>query len=266
MNARALSLLGASELLRMRQMAAQALEEWRAVWGLGREEAQIACTRAWETAERTRVLDEDWTRWECDGWGWAAAAPTLVYRLQETLFGRSEPGTSGRGAPVALEVGDRAVDDLIGQLFGKGAPPGIRREAGCLPEISASDFKYGSGAAVIDIEIGEGRLRVLTRCGATRASSAPQARTGTQSPGESHAALHALPVTLEAELGELELDLSTLQSLEAGDVVRLTTRIDEPLRLSGPGGSTVCFGDFGAQEGFRALSLRKSAAHEGALT
>jgi len=265
MNARPLSLLGESDLLRARQAAAQALEEWRAVWGLGAQGAQIACVRAWESAERTRVFDEDWTRWECDGWGWAAAAPTLVSRIQEALFGRSEPGAPERGAPLALELGDRAVDDLIVRLLGKGAPPAVRERAGGpAPEIPASVFKHGSGAVVLDIGIDEGQVRVVARCGAARVSSAPQARTGMQSPGESHAALHALPVTLEAELGELELDLSTLQSLEAGDVVRLTTRIDEPLRLSAPGGSTVCFGDFGTQEGFRALSLRKPGAHEGA--
>ena len=265
MNARPFSLLGESDLLRVRQAAAQALEEWRAVWGVELGEAQIACTRAWESAGPTRVFEEDWTCWECDSRGWAAATAVLVSRIQEGLFGRAEPGAPERGAPLALELGDRAVDDLVGRLLGTGAPPAIRKRAPeSAPEIPADLFKHGSGATVLDIKIGEGQLRVVAGRGATQASSAGQARTGTQSPGESHVALHALPVTLDAELGELDIDLATLQSLEAGDVVRLSARIDQPLRVCGPGGKTVCLGDFGAQEGFRALSLRKPAAHEGA--
>jgi len=263
MNARALSLLGESDLLRVRQAAVQALEEWRAVWGLGARGAQVACARAWESARRTRVFEEGWTCWECDGRGWAAAAPLLVSRIGEDLFGRSEPGAPECHAPVALEVGDRAIDDLIGRVLGKDAPPVRKRAGDPAPDIPAEVFKHGSGAVVLDIELDEGRLRIVAGCGAT-ASSAKQARSGAQPPGESHAALLAIPVTLEAELGELDMDLATLQSLEAGDVVRLTARIDQPLRLSAPGGSTVCFGDFGTQEGFRALSLRKPVAHEGA--
>ncbi len=232
MNARPLVLLGESDLLRVRQAAAQALEEWRTVWGLGARATQVAC---------------------------------MVSSIREALFGRSEPGAPESDAPVALEVGDLAIDDLIGRVLGKGALPVVRKGAGDpAPEFPAEVFEQGSGALVLDIEIHEGRFRVVAGCGTTQASPAKQARTGTQPPGESHVALLALPVTLEAELGELELDLATLQSLEAGDVVRLTTRIDQPLRLCAPGGSTVCFGDFGTQEGFRALSLRKQLAHDGA--
>jgi flagellar motor switch/type III secretory pathway protein FliN len=262
MDARTLSLLGESDLLRVRQAAARALEEWRAVWGVELQETQIACSRAWESAVRTRVFEEDWTCWECDDRGWVAAAPVLFSLVREALFGRAEPEASEPS--VAREVGDRAVDDLIGRLLGAGAPPAIcKRVPDPAPEIPADVFKHGSGAALLDIKIGESQLRVVAGRGATRASSAG-ARTGTQTPGESHVALHALPVTLEADLGELDIDLATLQSLEAGDVVRLSARIDQPLRVCGPGGKTVCLGDFGSQEGFRALSLRKSAAHEGA--
>jgi len=265
MNARAFSLLGESDLLRVRQAALQALEEWRAAWGLGARQVQVACTRAWESARRTRVFEEGWTCWECDGRGWAAAAPLLVSRIREDLFGRSGPGAPERHSPVALEVGDRAIDDLIGRVLGKEAPPAVRKRAGePAPDIPAQVFKHGSGAVVLDIELDEGRLRVVAGCGAAPPSSAKQARAGALPPGESHAALLAVPVTLEAELAELEMDLATLQSLETGDVVRLTARIDQPLRLSAPGGSTVCFGDFGTQDGFRALSLRKPVAHEGA--
>jgi len=259
MEARTIELLGESDLLRARQSAARALEAWRASWGLEPREARIACVRAWEADER-RPLD-GWETWEGGGVEWAAASPRLARTLRESLFGSLRAGTSERDSPVSLEVRDRAIDDLVAVLLGNGARPGLRRrEAGTTRGIPASCRERGSGAALLEIAIDEGSLLAVTRC----ARPPRQDRSGSQSFGESHVAMHGVAVTLDAQLGEVDMDIATLQSLEAGDVIRLPARLDQPLRLSAPDGKTVCFGDFGTHDGFRALSLRKSAIQEGA--
>src|SRR5262245_31985593 len=104
MNARAIELLAESDLMRARRAAAQALEAWRAYWGLAPRAAQIACTRAWESAERGRVLEEDWTSWECENGDWAAASSGFGSGVRRTLFGPPQMGVPDAAAPVALDL------------------------------------------------------------------------------------------------------------------------------------------------------------------
>lgn len=257
MNTRPIELLGESDLLRTRQTAAQALEAWRADWGLGPRDARIACARAWESGERIRPHEEAWLGWECEGTGWAAASPELACSLRRSLFGPPQAGATGHDTSLALELCHLAIDDLVVRLLAAEVPSAVRKcERGPAHVIPAGVFEQGSGAVVTDIQIEEGRLFAIT----LRTPRLRQDPAGSQSFGESHGAVRAVPVALDAQLGELDIELGTLQSLEVGDVIRLPARLDQPLRLLAPGGGTVCFGDFGTHEGFRALSLRKSAA------
>lgn len=261
MKTRPIELLGESDLLRTRQTAAQALEAWRAVWGLEPREARIACVRAWESEERSPANEEGWLGWADEGAGWAAASPGFACAVRQSLFGPPQTGASEYDTPIALELCNLAIDDLVARLLAGETPSAVRKcEPGPAPAIPASVFEHGSGVVAMDIRLEEGRLFAVTR----RAPRARQDQAGSQSFGESHGAMRAVPVALDAQLGELDIDLGTLQSLEVGDVIRLPARLDQPVRLLAPDGGTVCFGDFGTQEGFRALSLRKSAAHEGA--
>jgi len=256
METRPIELLGDSALLRARQAAAQALEAWRALWGLQPGEPHISCARAWESEERSRLLQEGWHAWAGED-EWATVSPELALGVRASLFGPRLAGAPGCETSVADELCKQAIDDLVARLLARGA---VRRENSAGLQIPASVFERGSGAAVLHLRIEEASLLVVTRC----ASPARRDRAGMQPLGESGAAVSAVPVTLDAQLGEIDMDLATLHSLEAGDVIRLPARLDQPLKLSAPDGRTICFGDFGAQEGFRALSLRKSAVHEGA--
>jgi flagellar motor switch/type III secretory pathway protein FliN len=262
MKTRPIELLGESDLLRSRQTAAQALEAWRAVWGLGPREARIACVRAWESGEPIRPDEKGWLGWVVgEGAGWAAASPEFACGLRQGLFGPAQAGASEHDTSIALELCNLAIEDLVVRLLAGELPSALRKcEQGSAPVIPAGVFEHGSGAVVTDIQIEEGRLLAIT----LRIPRFRQDPAGSQSFGESHGAMRAVPVPLDAQLGELDIELGTLQSLEVGDVIRLPAKLDQPLRLLAPGGGTVCFGDFGTQEGFRALSLRKSAAHEGA--
>ena len=261
MDARPIELLGESDLLRAQRSAGQALDAWRAFWGLAPREAQTACVRAWQSAERVREVEKDWSCWAGDNGEWAAASPGLVSGVRRALFGAPQIGVPESGAPVALDTCDQAVEDLVVRLLKKTPPAAVaRRVTGAAASLPVGALAHGSGSALLDIHTCEARLLVVTRC------SPPirQDRAGSQPFAESHLAMHSVPVTVAAELDDLDMDLATLQSLEAGDVIRLGAKIDHPLRISAPGGGTICFGDFGTVGGFRALALRKSAAHEGA--
>lgn len=261
MNTRPIELLGASDLLRTRQTAAQAVEAWRAVWGLEPREARIACARAWESEERSPPNEEGWLGWVGEGAGWAAASPGFAFGVRHSLFGPPQAEASEHAACIALELCNLAIEDLVVRLLAGEMPSAPRKcERGSAAAIPAGVFEHGSGAVVTDIQIEEGRLLAIT----LRTPRFRQDPAGSQSFGESNGAVRAVPVPLDAQLGELDIELGTLQSLEVGDVIRLPAKLDQPLRLLVPGGGTVCFGDFGTQEGFRALSLRKPAAHEGA--
>lgn len=249
--ARPLDLLGSSALSRLRGAAAEALEEWRLAWGIERLAPRIECTRAWELAKGAPLFDEGWEGWEGSGAEapWLAASPALVPSVEQMLFG-------GSGA-LAAEVARRAADDLAGRLlrrFGASAP----RRASTTPAPPASILRFGSGTALLELQLAEARLGILVQ--GPRLAAAPRVSTAL---GEVHSAMQGVPVTLGAELAELDLELGMLQSLEAGDVIRLPLPIDQPLRVTSPDGRTVCYGDLGQVAGFRALALRKTASAAG---
>ncbi len=267
MNVCGINLLGASGLEHLRGAAAEALERWCAAWGARVGAPRIACGRAWELEQCDRPFGEDGLRWECsDGRAWAVADPGLPARVHGSLFGSARESAEGAQRPtVAMEICDRALDELVQQLVASLAPrSACRRAEGRPADLPAHLLRHGSGAAVLDIEMGGGRLRLVVSGEPLADAAISKPRPGASPVHDFPSAMQSLPVALKAELGEIEMDLGTLQSLEPGDVVRLPARIDQTLRLSGPGGKTVCFGEFGSQDGFRALVLRKSAVQEGA--
>jgi flagellar motor switch/type III secretory pathway protein FliN len=258
MSARPLNLLGVSEISRARDAVEKALAEWRRDWGIDAGATAVQCRRAWELDDRV---------WSCgDGEAWAGAAAALPDRLCETLFGRGAPQAvdSHASASLSREICGRAIDDMVRRLLAVFAPgtPGLSAEfAQAKPP--AGLFEHASGALALDVEMAEGRVRIFARSGAREQSSAARASALASALTDPYSAVRDVPVILEAELGEVEMDLGMLQSLETGDVIRLPLRIDQALRVCGPNGATVCFGEFGAQESHRALYLRKSAVQEG---
>jgi flagellar motor switch/type III secretory pathway protein FliN len=248
---RPLDFLGSSALSRLNRAATAALEEWRLAWGSGRAAARVDCARAWELAKGAPVFEDGWECWECAEGSppWLGASPALAAATGSLLFGGS--------APLAAQVARRAADDLVGRLlvrFGGGEP----RRANGAPALPGAFFQPGSGTAVLDLEMPDAKLRIVAR--APHAAPPPRAPAPV---GELQGAMHGVPVTLGVELAELDMELGTLQSLEAGDVIRLPLEIDQPLRIAAPDGRTVCFGDLGRLQGCRALALRKTA-HGGA--
>jgi flagellar motor switch/type III secretory pathway protein FliN len=59
------------------------------------------------------------------------------------------------------------------------------------------------------------------------------------------AAVHAVGITLQAQVGSIEIDVAALDRLAEGDVIRLGTRVDHPLAIVGPDGATVFHGHLG---------------------
>jgi flagellar motor switch protein FliM len=68
-------------------------------------------------------------------------------------------------------------------------------------------------------------------------------------------AVHAVGITLQAQVGSIEIDVAALDRLAEGDVIRLGTRVDHPLAIVGPDGATVFHGHLGTHDGLRALDL-----------
>jgi len=117
----------------------------------------------------------------------------------------------------------------------------------------------GSGWAYLKCEWGVcGSLSVLlspevlagTVDGATR-HSGKNAKTVTPL----RRAIEGRPVRVSVVLGEAELELCDLETLTAGDVIRLDRKISEPLSIRTESGDVVCGAQVGVLDGRRAIQL-----------
>jgi flagellar motor switch protein FliM len=59
-----------------------------------------------------------------------------------------------------------------------------------------------------------------------------------------------------ARLGEVEMTVRDLASLHVGDVIRLDTRTDEPVRIDLPGAGRTLLASLGTAAGEPALQIR----------
>lgn len=269
----------AAALARVASDVEGALAEWRSAWGLRQSHGVVRCTPADGahapglpgTWDATGIGKGVWCRLgAANGVEDGERLPGLG-ELARALFG-AEAGAEGdlpggrvqgsEGGTIAGELVLAAWADL-GRRLGSRLQPaaGLHEEAETHLDPSPS---YWSGWVVASAPCAGATLQVLVAPAVVeRLMGAPEPhrepRRGGARAGVWEAAAHR-PVRVDVQLHAFDMDLGGLASVRAGDVVRTTHRLDEPLeacfRPPGDGPSAlVCRGFLGSVGGARALEL-----------
>lgn len=254
MSARAFRLCTQADVDAAHAHAGEAIEAWARDWTTGNSLGAMKIDAAVLATDMLPSLDDgtEWLRGEgvC-GTFWARAEQAS--NLAAIIF--ASPG--GEGTPpsingLAATVGRQALSALLQRLAAAPGQPGVAPAR----MLSGPSHLLQSGWAAVSlrIEAAQGGLDLLVE------PAAPQRRAPLRSQpplSSAKAALAAQPLTVEARLGEIELELGALRTLAVGDVLRLSKRLDEGADLSVGGRRLPCVGYLAAVEGHVAVEIAR---------
>lgn len=240
--------------------AGAALARWADAWTklAGHD---INCTEASDAADALAATPA----WRCralDGGGaaWIAAPADIARHVERLLFDVDEMEVAGEQHPpsaIAAAVADEALEALLAALV-DGLTGQNSQPAPAAP-VPARLLRRGSGAVLCRVRFGERAIDCLLPAEALPASGPAPRSNAAPGLATLHQALAKVAVPLGVEVSRAELTLGYLRTLAVGDVLALPTRVDQSLRVTGPGGTTVCHAHLGAQAGFHAVQLIKAA-------
>jgi hypothetical protein len=263
---RPFKLLSGAEVGRFRELAQRCVGEWTEAWFAEAVQLPVRCFAAHDYPERKWAAREpNWTRLASapDRWVAVLTAGDADARLQEYLFrgARGLAADASHPSVLAAETGKEALLELATSIL--AAMPGQNGAGtpGATADVPPDDVWYiGSGGLVFELELGQGRATILaspgliiSACGAARTGRRPEPRFV-----DFREALRGQTLEVRFVAGEAELELGTLQTMVVGDVVRLDSKVDEPLMLIGPAGSPLAAGYLGIHEGRKAAQLAKA--------
>lgn len=251
MDWRAFKLLNSSERAWLARAVRAGATDWLAEWMPG---AMLGATSCFDAGERasTRLSGEP-LRWISGGNRYVALSIGICSDV-ERVMAEHMLGAGAHGALVG-DVLTAALEGLVRRMLGSGAaeqavlsarPPG------------AECWRRGSGAAIVEIEVGDSVLAILAAPGwvvrhlASRPHSTPGAHAELIDPRH---CVGQAGVHLEVWAGSASLELGVLQTLAAGDVIRLESRIDQALSITVQGRETGRRAYLGRIAGQRAVQL-----------
>lgn len=237
MQVRAYRLLPSSGLTKLATSFEQCVQAWAEQWGLPHVRCKL---RAADTCPDQGHWRQHWRESVRSFWlNWQAG---FLMELQAAIF-PPDHGNAASGRPeIAPQAAEKALDELIKLLLACAIPennPSRQNEM----QPQNTEFAYASGAVQICITVGKQDLvcmlndeacqNLLKHLGVTAEKLKPLPKLHY---------LHILrdtPVRLPVEIGQAEVSLSNLMSVGIGDVIRLETSVDAPVRVRGPGGEDM---------------------------
>lgn len=172
--------------------------------------------------------------------------------------GRRMLGGAAAGAPLASEVLEHALTDLITRFFDRTGLPSRKPCRGIEGRPEADACRNGSGAATCELTSGDDTLSMVLAPALVSALLAERSRAprpARPAPLDPRQCLDACRVTIEVGVGEAQVEIGVLHTLAVGDVVALEARVDEPLALAVGGRATGRRAFLGCQEGVKAVAL-----------
>jgi len=227
------------------------VREWFARWLPDREAGSVRCVDASEHAN-TRLASQP-ERWIGVARRDAALSIALGHDVAQWL-GEHLLGTATQSALVA-DVIAASLHDLGERLMAHdpGAPPVPSTQP---PEPAI--LRRGTGAAIVEIALDATHALAFAATPAwvtQRLASRPRAVPSRRAAVDLRRCIGSGIVNLQAWAGGASIELGVLQSLAPGDVIRLDTRIDQPLRLSVQGHDSGRDAYLGSADGRRAMQL-----------
>ena len=192
-------------------------------------------------------------------WVAVACSPTFFGQLGNALIqaGQSDGFVvGGKTSALLAELVKRALADFLLQLGGSSATAGKIQDAE-MPD--AQTWEAGSGAVVADIALGDEKLMLVIDADrvASMLASVPSKSVRKAQLTKPVDALANGRLKFNVLVGEAQLELALLQTIGVGDVIRLDTRIDEPLQVVNSDGKRVCGAFLGSSDGYKSIQLTK---------
>lgn len=261
MNVHPYRLLKRSDADALAARASAALTRWSSQW-VALPDHAVSCGEASDVAAslpaapmlRRRVLVNGAHVW--------AVVPAGAERtLELLLFGLDDmDATADKHMSSRLGAGavDAALEELLRMLVEAACGTVSAPAADAAPESHL--LRRGAGSVACTVVLGTMTLRLLLPASVLPAAAVQVGKRGASAPlATLHTALAALPVPLSVEVCRTELTLGYLRTLAVGDVLALPVGVDQAMRVTGPGDTTVCHAHLGALSGFHAVELMKPA-------
>lgn len=245
-----LRLLGEAGLATVHAAAVAALAGWQRGY-VGSAGADTVS--AWTAAAPSTAAPAPMACWR-DGERrlWLEHADDAAAMLAQRLFGDGAAGPIARklaaGALVAL--GDALAAALLPATAahpraGSAAAPRVRTDSP-----APADLAPGAGAAACSVRVGALNLRCILSGEAVealqrRALAPPPAALPPLPQLAMREVLRDVPVRLTIEAGGAQVGAGSLLDCGPGDIVRLDTASNAPLKVLAPGGATVFYGFLG---------------------
>jgi flagellar motor switch/type III secretory pathway protein FliN len=177
----------------------------------------------------------------------------LLFELDDTLRSTDRH----RESQIAVSVAEDALDDLLARVLDGLAGTSISQaEPEARPQ--AWQFHRHSGSALLKLTIG-GKALCLLVPNEQLPSRANPLKPPVRTPlAPLPLALTDIEVRLRAELGDVEMSLGHLVSLQLGDVIALPIGIDQTLNIKTENGHLIGVANLGKQDGNRAVEIFKT--------
>jgi len=256
MECRPYVLLGESTVVTVRDALQAQLDAWARDWGVARQSVELICHRGWEPGGPEAAAWQD-----CRASGeqvlWFAWPKDLAGQVQQTMFPPDRSYAMPAGASeMASGAALKALLDL-------------RNALASIVHVAADDvdpagaLRQASGAIRAELRFGRVCLHCLLNDGAVRAIAAlgqlrkPAQREGLAplAPVSFRDTLAEVPLVLDIAIGQAQVNLGTLRTLGAGDVIRLQAPADEPLAVRNREGKPMFAGYLGKNEQHLALEV-----------
>lgn len=255
-------LLNRSELTHIEVAVKAACRGWVDTWLGEDEDCEVTCHRSAD-CQGTLLAPE--MRWLVVGTTVEQQAaivcePEFLARFGARLLAIESAGgavAEVAGSPLLADVALSATTSLLNAVAADDGAMAISatRSSGLSPEF----LRQGSGAAIAQID-----------CGVTRffVALGPQRVAGILSTMEYGVTRRAVltkivdalsnqRLQLHVLAGEAQLELGLLQTIVVGDVIKLDTRVDQPLRVVNGESGRVCNAYLGTQQGRKSIQLTK---------
>lgn len=237
---------------------------WATVWAPDRTAASVSCTPAAESGLAQQVAGSAWVRYGIapDDWMVMRVSRENLRLLPSVLCGDTDlvkgAALSNVGdSALAQEMAADAIDELASALL-TGAMKPLQKRTNDVANPHSDTWTRGSGAIVLNALIGPLKYDFVCSASCARAALPNKVQRGTASTlTERHQSIASRKVALKAVAGWVQLDVRTLSDLAVGNVIKLDTRLDDPMSLvvSVEGEPTVCAARLGARQGSKAIRL-----------